>query len=293
MQDVGHANWEDEGVDPMEAAPMHNPYTMKTPYTMDDYGSSNNNANMGAISNDPALMHHPSDGGMTMYDPKPIMAPALFHTHSSNRARGMRTSYTSLHSVAEVTEPDETESPVLGRRISPKRSPARSLLPTPPIPVGATIKRKPVSASPPPVSTSPPVSASPAAQTAARKLLRQTMPEHSGSSSSGLALTTSSGFNSSSSGLGVHMETASPVSPISDRAPSNPFQYDTYVEDYGPEYQGEYVDVENGLYGGHTSLSRYPESRRKSLKTEWPLRNIVGSGHRRKSSPLWDRIYEE
>ncbi|KAF2689649.1 hypothetical protein K458DRAFT_384280 [Lentithecium fluviatile CBS 122367] len=291
-QDLGHTAWDDEGVDPMDAAPMHNPYTMKSPYTMDDYESSSNQPSAGMMLNDPAPVHHSPAGGMTMHDPKPIMAPALFHTHSSNRARGMRTSYTSLHSVAEVTEPDETESPVLGRQISPKQSPARNLMPTPPIPAGATIKRKPVS-SPPPMPATPPVSASPAAKAASRTLLRQTMPEHSGSSSSGLALTTSSGFNSSSSGLGAHADMPSPVSPISNRAPSNPFNYDSYVEDYGPEYQGEYVDVEDGLYGGHTSLSRYPESRRKSLKTEWPLRNMVGSGHRRKSSPLWDRIYEE
>jgi hypothetical protein len=122
------------------------------------------------------------------------------------------------------------------------------------------------------------------------------MPEHSGSSSSGLALTTSSGFTSTSSGLDAHNnnEAASPVSPLSARAPSYPFNYDSYVEDYGPEYANMHVDVENGLYGGHTSLSRYPESRRKSSKTEWPLRNMIGSGHRRKSSsPVWDRVYEE
>lgn len=250
-QDLGHMNWDDDVIEPAEPAPMHNPPPV-----------------------------------MTMHDPKPIMAPALFHTHSSNRARGRRTSYTSLHSVAEVTEPDE-ESPVLGRDVSPpKQSPGRNLIPTPPIPAAAQIKRKPV-------ATSPPMPSSPAAVEASRTLLRQTMPDHSGSSSSGLALTSSSGFNSSSSGLGLQTDAASPVSPVSNRAPSNPFNYDAYVEDYGPEYHHGYVDVEDGLYGGHTSLSRYPEPRRKSSKTEWPLRNIVGSHHRRKSSPLWDRIYEE
>lgn len=290
---VHHVDWEDDGVDPMDSTPMHNPYVMNTPYTMNDYGSIEQQG-AGTALNDAVPVHHLSAAGMTMHDPTPIMAPALFHTHSSNRARGMRTSYTSLRSVAEVTEPDEKESPILGRQYSSKQSPSRKLLPTPPIPTGATIKRKPLSVSPPPLPASPPVSASPAANAASRKLLRQTMPEHSGSSSSGLALTSSSGFNSNSSGLDAHNETASPVSPISNRAPSYPFNYDSYIEDYGPEYQGAHVDVEDGLYGGHTSLSRYPESRRKNSKTEWPLRNIVGSGHRRKSSgPMWDRIYEE
>lgn len=289
--DLGATNWDDEGIEPMEAVPVHNPYTMKNLYTMEDYGRIDQ-PSTGMMLNDPAPVYHSSTEGLTMHDPNPIMAPAIFHTHSSNRARGMRTSYTSLHSVAEVTEPDEIESPVLGRQVSPKQSPARNLIPTPPIPAGATIKRKPVS-SPSPMPASPPTSESPAAQAASRKLLRQTMPGHSGSSSSGLALTTSSSFNSSSSGLGEHTEVASPVSPISDRVPSNPFHYGSYIEDHGPEYRSKYIDVDDGLYGGHTSLFRYPESQRKNSKTEWPLRNIVGSGHRRKSSPLWDHIYEE
>ncbi|KAJ4297460.1 hypothetical protein N0V90_005351 [Kalmusia sp. IMI 367209] len=292
--DVGTA-WDDEGIDPTEAGPIQNTYawndqgaysqagTLAPAAAASAYSTLDNEIEPNNYSNVPVMM---------MHDPKPVMAPALFHTHSSNRARGKRTSYTSLHSVAEVSEPDEIESPILGRHISQNQSPPRNLMPTP---ASAQIRRKPVPPSPPlpPLPTSPsPVATSPAAHAASHKLLRQTMPDHSGSSSSGLALTTSSGM-SSSSGLGLNAEPTSPISPISNRAPSNPFNYDSYVEDYGPEYHNGYVDVDDGLYGGNTSLSQYPEPRRKSSKTEWPLRNIVGSHQRRKSSPIWERIYEE
>lgn len=294
--DVGTA-WDDEGVDPTETMPGQNSYAWN------DRGAYNNTQPPAAatpayapVNNDIEENNYSNVPVMMMHDPKPIMAPALYHTHSSNRARGKRTSYTSLHSVAEVSEPDDTiESPVLGRYISPTHTPARNLMPTPPVPADAQIKRKPVPPSPPlpPLPTSPsPVATSPAAQAASHKLLRQTMPEHSGSSSSGLALTTSSGLSSGSS-LAGHAEATSPISPVSNRVPSNPFNYDAYVEDYGPEYQNGYVDVDDGLYGGNTSLSQYPEPRRKNSKTEWPLRNMVGSHQRRRSSPLWERVYEE
>ncbi|KAF2446981.1 hypothetical protein P171DRAFT_519312 [Karstenula rhodostoma CBS 690.94] len=293
--DVGAA-WDDEGVDPTENMPAHNPYAW------DDLGAhSNTNAPAAATSMYTALDNEIDANNysnvpvMMMNDPKPIMAPALYHTHSSNRARGKRTSYTSLHSVAEVSEPDEFESPILGRYIPSNHSPARNLMPAPAVPADTQIRRKPVPSSPPlpPLPTNPsPVATSPAAQAASHKLLRQTMPEHSGSSSSGLALTTSSGHSSNSS-LAVHAEATSPISPISNRAPSNPFHYDSYVEDYGPEFQYGYVDVDDGLYGGNTSLSQYPEARRKNSKTEWPLRNMVGSNQRRRSSPIWERLSEE
>jgi hypothetical protein len=294
--DVGAA-WDDEGVDPTDNMPGQNPYAW---HDSGAYNHSNTPAQAPAatytaLNDEVDVNDYSSVPVMTMHDPKPIMAPALYHTHSSNRARGKRTSYSSLHSVAEVSEPDESESPVLGRHIPPKYSLAKNLIPTPSVPADAQIKRKPVPSSPPlpplpTIPTSPsPVDTSPAAQAASHKLLRQTMPEHSGSSSSGLALTTSSGLSSSSS-LAVHAETTSPISPVS---PSNPFHYDSYVEDYGPEFQYGYVDVDDGLYGGNTSLSQYPEPRRKNSKTEWPLRNIVGSHQRRRSSPIWERIYEE
>lgn len=287
LVDVSGTAWDDEGVDPMENAPVQNPYAWND---HGPYGQPNAAALIGAESSYAAANNdaETGNGAMAMSDAKPIMAPALFHTHTSNRARGKRTSYTSLHSVAEVSEPDDTDSPALGRHASHTQSPGRTLIPTPPTPASAQIKRKPV-ASPPPIPTSP------AAQAASNKLMRQTMPEHSGSSSSGLALSSSSGFNTSnSSGIGLSQaEPASPISPISKHAHSNPFHYDSYVEDYGPEYHGGYTDAEAGLYGGNTSLSQYPEPRRKGSKTDWPLRNIMGSHHRRKSSPIWDRIYEE
>ncbi|KAK7179266.1 hypothetical protein PSPO01_14708 [Paraphaeosphaeria sporulosa] len=297
--DLGAA-WDDEGVDPIENMPGQNPYAWKD---LGAYSNSNVPARAPAaarstytaLDNEVHEDNYSNVPVMMMNDPKPIMAPALYHTHSSNRARGKRTSYTSLHSVAEVSEPDEFESPILGRNVRPHHSPARNLMSAPAVPADAQIRRKPVPLSPPlpPLPTSPsPVATSPAAQAASHKLLRQTMPEHSGSSSSGLALTTSSGLSSASS-LAVHAEATSPISPISDRAPSNPFHYDSYVEDYGPEFQYGYVDVDDGLYGGNTSLSHYPEPRRKNSKTEWPLRNIVGSHQRRRSSPIWERLSEE
>ncbi|KAL1605454.1 hypothetical protein SLS60_005004 [Paraconiothyrium brasiliense] len=292
------AAWDDEGVDPTESMTAQNPYAWNDLAT---YNHTNTPAQVptsaySVLDNGIEETNYSNVPVMMMNDPKPIMAPALYHTHSSNRARGKRTSYTSLHSVAEVSEPDETlESPVLGRHISPNHSPARNLMPTPSVPADAQIRRKPLPSSPPltPLPNAPsPVATSPAAQAASHKLLRQTMPEHSGSSSSGLALTTSSGLSSGSS-LAIHAEATSPISPVSNRAPSNPFHYDSYVEDYGPEYQYGYVDVDDGLYGGNTSLSQYPDPRRKNSKTEWPLRNIVGGQQRRRSSPIWEKIYEE
>lgn len=267
-QDVGATNWEDEGYDPAE---------MEAPQR--------------------ASTFPPIAAPMTMHDPKPIMAPALYHTHSSNRARGKRTSYTSLHSVAEVTEPDEDmlESPVLGRnQTTPPRQTLRRLstplhMDMPPaVPAVATIKRKPVPTSPTPTS--------PAAEAASRSLLRPplTMPNNSGSSSSGMAVSSAS----NSSGHGYHSDDlSSPISPLSSHAPKNPFAggYD-YLEDYGPEYSNDgYLDVEDGLYGGNRSLDRYPDpsSPRKSSKTEWPLKNMVGSGNKRTRSPMWDRVYEK
>jgi hypothetical protein len=113
--------------------------------------------------------------------------------------------------------------------------------------------------------------------------------DHSGSSSSGLALSTNS-----STGVGYQAEMTSPISPLSQHAPTNPFSNDySYVEDYGPEYQGGYLDHDDGLYGGNRSLDRYPDPsppRKSSLKTEWPLRNL--SMGRRNRSPMWDRVYE-
>ncbi|KAL6710687.1 hypothetical protein ACN47E_007744 [Coniothyrium glycines] len=231
---------------------------------------------------------------MAMHNSQPIIAP-LLHTHSSRKARGKRTSYSSLHSVAEAIEPDDgiAESPVLGRHhLPPKTGPRRPSMPSvleiPQTPYAGTIKRKPVATSP---------TASPAADAASRSLLRpgltKTAAQHSGSSSSGIAISSN---NSSNSGLGN--KTESPISPGTDPTSLNPFSNDfAYLEDYGPEYSYDgYLDYEDGLYGGNRSLDRYPEPsspRRTSTfsKTEWPLRNVLGSV-KIKKSPMWERVYE-
>lgn len=269
-QDHGNTNWEDEGYEPYEST-AYDPAPMA----------------MGTSQHPPAYPPRESAQQMTMQDAQPIMAPALFHTHSSNRARGKRTSYSSLHSVKELSEPDENvESPVLGRQttsLQRKRRPSMPMvLEIPSVPRSATIKRKPVPESPTGIS--------PAAEAASKSLLRPSIRhvEHSGSSSSGLAL-------SSNSSIGpYHTDPTSPISPLSQNAPANSFSNDySYVEDYGPEYQNGYLDQEDGLYGGHRSLDRYPTPSlpRRSSKTEWPLRNM-SIGHKRNRSPMWDRVYE-
>ncbi|KAG9185877.1 hypothetical protein G6011_07208 [Alternaria panax] len=248
---------------------------------------------------------HPSQGNslsavstpMAMQDNHtPILAPALYHSHSSNRARGRRTSYTSLHSVTEVTEPDDEmngESPILGRHNSPPktgpRRPGMSALDMLPAPAVASIKRKPVPTSP---------ICSPAAE-ASRGLLRPSpahnTADYSGSSSSGLAVSSLS----SNSGHAYHSDDSVPISPITHQKPSsNPFAGGySYLEDYGPEYSNNgYKDQDDELYGGHRSLDRYPDPslpKRKSSKTEWPLRNVMGGGQKKRTrSPMWDRVYE-
>jgi hypothetical protein len=267
-RDSGTMNWEDEAYEPYRPSYAYNAHM--------------------ATSNRPTPASSTTAATpMAMQNTTPIMAPVLNHTHSSNRARGRRTSYTSLHSVAEMNEPDDMESPVLGRHTTPLHRNRRPSLPMvlemSPAPPMATVKRKPIPESP----TGP----SPAAQAASAFLLRPPMrqSDHSGSSSSGLALSTDS-----SNGGGYASGPKSPVSPISQLAPTNPFSNDySYVEDYGPEYQGGYVNQDDGLMGGHRSLDRYPEPsppRRSSSKTEWPLRNF--SMGRRSQSPMWDRVYE-
>jgi len=288
-------NWEDDGYDP---APMSTAYHghQIPPAAAPTPSQANNIATAG--------IPHPNDGNsmpsestpMAMQDNHtPILAPALYHSHSSNRARGRRTSYKSLHSVAEVTEPDEElngESPVLGRNNSPPktgpRRPGMSTLDTLPVPAVASIKRKPVPTSP---------ISSPAAE-ASRGLLRPSLAynsaDHSGSSSSGLAVSSLS----SNSGHGYQSDDSGPISPITHQQPSsNPFAGGyAYLEDYGPEYSNNgYTDQDDELYGGHRSFDRYPDpssSLKKSSKTEWPLRNVMGGGQKRTRSPMWDRVYE-
>jgi hypothetical protein len=305
-RDAEAGNWEDDGYDPYEntaydpalmamggaalGGASHHENTFPPTHAATNAFPPTHADTFEPIHEAPATNASPQ---MSMQDAQPIMAPVVFHTHSSNRARGRRTSYSSLHSVAELSEPDENmESPILGRQTTPlhrKRRPSMPMvLEMPSVPRTATIKRKPVPESPTGIS--------PAAEAASASLLRPTIrpTDHNGSSSSGLVLSTDS---NSSYGASYHTDPTSPVSPISQNAPINPFTNDySYVEDYGPEYQTGYLDHDDGVYGGNRSLDQYPdpsETRRSSLKTEWPLRNLTGSlGRTRNKSPMWDRVYE-
>ncbi|KAF3048086.1 hypothetical protein E8E12_010160 [Didymella heteroderae] len=264
-------------------------------------------------------------------DSMTIAGPPLLHTHSSNRARGKRTSHNSLHSVAEVTEPNEeyvTHSP--GKRLLRRSSMPLRPQDIPSVPVSSNIRRKPLVTVEPHAQLESPL-ASPVAERGSFghfSLLRPAIlhQDHSGSSSSGLnAASLSSLEDSRRSSANTAPTEPDPVSPIAsppqhksvnpftttsneyipDNRMSNPFTNDhTYVEDYGPEYQNGYVDVEDGLYGGHRSLDAYPvvpeKSERRSSKvgsqwplTDWPLKTLgsIGRG-RRERSPQWDRVYQ-
>lgn len=257
-------------------------------------------------------------------DSNPIMTPGLYHTHSSNRARGRRTSYTSLHSVAEVTEPDEEA--IVEQQASLRSNPRRSLtLVMPPIPAAATLKRKPIPTSP---TEYPPYHA--AAEATSQPFLRPLTINSWGSSNgamssqhtsfssepsyqpdvmSGAMSSHHTSFSSEpsyppevSSGamsiqhaifspeLAYHLDTSSaPMSPLSLQ--NNGY---SYIEDYEPEWQNRYVDAQDGLYGGHRSLDTYPEpTPRRNSRTEWPLRSVVGSRREKNTSPIWDRLYEK
>jgi hypothetical protein len=282
-------SWEDDGYDP---APMATAYQGHA---------------LPPVAPTPASWFHQGNAlpqqaaPMAMHDNHtPIIAPALYHSHSSNRARGRRTSYTSLHSVAEVTEPDDSltgESPIIGRHNSPPktgpRRPGVSALDMLPVPTAmASIRRKPVPSSP---------TTSPAAE-ASRGLLRPTLAhntaDHSGSSgSSNLAVSSLS----SNSARTYRSDDSAPISPITQQQPpvsTNPFAGGyAYLEDYGPEYSnsGYNNDQDDETYGGHRSLDRYPDPsppRRRSSKTDWPLMNVMGGGQKRTRSPMWDRVYE-
>jgi hypothetical protein len=156
------------------------------------------------------------------------------------------------------------------------------MLPVAAVASSSSVKRKPLPTSP---------IHSPAAE-ASRGLLRPTLAHHSadysGSSSSGLAV--------SSMGSGsYHSEDESvPISPITQQKPKNPFSNDyAYLEDYGPEYSNAgYNDRDDELYGGHRTFDRYPATRESNSKTDWPLRSILGGEQKRDRSPMWDRVYE-
>lgn len=257
-----------------------------------------------------------------------VAGPPLVHTHSSNRARGKRTSHSSLHAVTEVTEPEEEHAAYAANNGTSRRSsmPSRPS-DLPPIPSNASIRRKPILTGPI-VSPVESPAISPVADRGSYghfSLLRPAVlqQDYSGSSSSGLAATLSSPEDSRRSSANTAPTDSDPQSPLSstpqrktanpftttqneyvDNRTSNPFTNDHgYVENYGPEYNYGYVDVDDGHYGGHRSLDAYPnvpeKSERRSSKgalagmTEWPLRSLESIGRgRRERSPQWDRVYE-
>lgn len=239
----------------------------------------------------------PAASTVPMGNSSTVIGPALVHTHSSSRARGKRTSYNSLHSVAEVNEPDDGHA----AHTPPKRMLRRSSMPLrpqdlPPIPANPSIRRKPI-----PQAESPPTS--PTERSSGHfSLLRPAIlhQDHSGSSSSNLAPTLSSPDASRRSSSLTSAATNSPSPQHNQNHPANPFSNDNaYIEDYGPEFATGYVDVDDGLYGGHRSLDAYPappeKSERRAGKTEWPLTDwplkTLGSRRDRERSPQWDRVY--
>ncbi|KAF2708455.1 hypothetical protein K504DRAFT_381543 [Pleomassaria siparia CBS 279.74] len=255
-----YSNWDDDVIE-----------------TMENNQRENTNAN--------AIVNGGFDTISTHGAPAP--APPLYHTHSSNRARGKRTSYStlhSLHSVAEVHEPDE--SPVL---------PRDGFRPSPPRRTSFGLNKRGL--------------ATAAAAASASQTLLRPVPDHSHSGSSNstnsdLDLTPNlgPGFGntahvsaSSASSLSATPSVHNPFK--NEHSNPNPFTNDHYVEDYGPEYMNVYQhdDLENGLYGGHTDLSRYPQypevPAKNASRTEWPLRSEK-NWYTRNKSPLWDRIYE-
>lgn len=284
---------------------------------------------------DDAVRRPQQNASMPMGNSTTIVGPPLVHTHSSNRARGKRTSHSSLHAVAEVSEPDEERSRYVANNGRPRHSSMPSLnTDVPQVPVGASIKRKPLSTAPV-VSPIESPATSPVADRGSYghfSLLRPAIlqQDHSGSSSSGLAATFSSPEDSRRSSANTaptdfepqspvtsqpsHQKTANPFTTTSNdytnlNRTSNPFTNDhAYIEDYGPEYQSGYADVNDGLYGGHRSLDAYPavpeKSERRGSKTglsgmtewplrDWPLKSLGSYGRgRRESSPQWDRVYE-
>jgi hypothetical protein len=208
----------------------------------------------------------------------PMLAPALYHSHSSNRARGRRLSTSSLHSVAEMREPEDAESPVLGRYHSQRRRVSaagitngrnetlRSSIRRKPVPTQTDVRGYPgdghggggVEGSD--VAMNAGIGGAQHAVSRPTLAFPHTAAQHSGtgSSSSGLAV---SSFSSSS--------------------------FDAYLEDYGPEYYyagggygGGYSEQEQDAdenlgFGGEMREVRG----RNSSKTEWPLRDYGGAGH--------------
>ena len=189
---------------------------------------------MQPVADDPTHQPQHNASNLPMGNSTTIAGPPLVHTHSSNRARGKRTSNNSLQSVAEVTEPDEEYAAYSPHKRMLRRS-SRSLRTHDlhPVPNGVSISRKPVPQEIRPVSSIESPATSPMADRNSYghfSLLRPAMinHDHSGSSSSGLEATLSSPEDSRRSS--ANTAPTEPGSPISSPPPgtqakriSNPF----------------------------------------------------------------------
>lgn len=233
-----------------------------------------------------------------------VMGPPLVHTHSSSRARGQRTSHSSLHSVTEVREPDDQRAAYA----SQERALRRSSIPLhtqdiPPIPTSFSTRRKSIPQAESSVLTPTSDHASGHFSLLRSAVLQQ---DRSSSNSSHHVPTMSSPEVSRRSSEITDSTSPTSSSPnyMNQHFSSNPFSNDhTYVESYGPEYQGGYVDVDDGLYGGHRSLSAYPPPEKRERRgskgmTEWPLKGVewplrsLGSRRLKDKNPEWDPVYE-
>lgn len=192
--------------------------------------------------------------------PPPTMAPALCHTHSSNRARGRRTSYTSLNTVVECSEPGDARNSI--HSIQPASSQPPFFTPASSV---STIKRKPVS--------SPPLIIPTTGQNYATETVS---PENSNFV-----------YSWPSSGMSSN-PVVSPILPPASRDP--PWGDESYMEDYGPEYDDRAVYGGGGQFDGSTSSSLHHLVEKDST-SEWPLQNNRARNHHRSRSLMWDRVY--
>lgn len=202
---------------------------------------------------------HKTNGEMTSVL---TMAPAICHTHSSNRARGRRTSYTSLNTVMEMSEPGDPNSPIHSTQPTSSSQPPTFLPPS----AASQIKRKPVSSPPLSIPT-----------------------EGQGYANEAAVSPDNSDFVYTWPNSGVSSQTAvSPIIPSASR--QNSWGDDSYIEDYGPEYD------ERAVYGGGDHFDSSTSSSLRHLvekdpSAEWPLKNSRSRNYHRNRSLVWDRVY--
>lgn len=193
--------------------------------------------------------------------PAPTMAPAVCHTHSSNRARGRRTSYTSLNTVQELSEPGDMRATANPPKPVSSSQPSLIMASS----VASQIKRKPVS-SPPLIIPA----------------LRQ-----GHATETPVSPVNNDAYSWPSSEMTYH-PVVSPILPHASRAPS--WGDDSYMEDYGPEYDDRAVYGGGGQFDASTSSSLH-HLVEKDPSSEWPLKNNRSRNYHRSRSMMWDRVY--